>query len=234
MRHDLGRTIQLAPSILSADFANLAREIKKAEQGGADLLHIDIMDGHFVPNITIGPPVVSSIRKFTSLPLDAHLMIEEPARYVDALVRAGVNWISVHFEADVHLNRTIRHIQDQGIQAGVVLNPATPLSMLEEILPSTDYVLLMTVNPGFGAQSFIPSSLQKIRKLREIIASNGYRARVEVDGGIGLENLNEVLDAGAEIIVSGSAVFAASEEPAAVLRQMREIVEARARVSDRT
>jgi ribulose-phosphate 3-epimerase len=230
----LGRTIQLAPSILSANFAHLAREIEKAEQGGADLLHLDIMDGHFVPNITIGPPVVSSIRKITSLPLDAHLMIEEPARYVDSLARVGVNWISIHVEADVHLNRTIQYIQDQGIRAGVVLNPATPLNVLEEILPSADYVLLMTVNPGFGGQRFIPSILHKIRKLRDIVESNGYQARVEVDGGIGLDNLKEVLDAGAEIIVSGSAVFAAPEEPAEVLRQMREIAEAHTRVSDRS
>lgn len=197
-------------------------------------MHLDIMDGHFVPNITIGPPVVSSIRKITSLPLDAHLMVEEPARYVDNLARAGVNWISVHVEADVHLNRTIQHIQDQGIRAGVVLNPATPLSVLEEVLPSADYVLLMTVNPGFGGQRFIPSILQKIRKLRDIVESNAYHARVEVDGGIGLDNLKEVLDAGAEIIVSGSAVFAAPEEPAEVLRQMREIAEAHTRVLDRS
>ena len=192
------------------------------------------MDGHFVPNITIGPPVVSSIRKFTSLPLDAHLMIEEPARYVEALARAGVNWISAHVEADVHLNRTIQHIQDHGIRAGVVLNPATPLSVLEEVLPSADYVLLMTVNPGFGGQRFIPSMLQKIRRLRDIIDTHGYHARVEVDGGVGLDNLGEVLDAGAEIIVSGSAVFAAPEDPVEVLRHMKEIAETHARVLDRS
>jgi ribulose-phosphate 3-epimerase len=226
VRHDLGRTIQFAPSILSADFAHLARDIQKAEQGGANLFHLDIMDGHFVPNISIGPPVVSSIRRITSLPLDAHLMIEEPARYIEDLARAGVNWISVHVEADVHISRTIQHIQNHGIRAGVVLNPATPLSALEEILPSVDYVLLMSVNPGFGGQKFIPASLRKIRKLRDMIDSNGYRACLEIDGGIGLDNLNDVLVAGAEIIVSGSAVFAASEEPAKVLRQMREIAEA--------
>ena len=234
MRHDLGRTIQLAPSILSADFAHLAQEIEKAEQGGADLLHLDIMDGHFVPNITIGPPVVSSIRKITNLPLDAHLMIEEPARYVDDLARAGVNWISFHVEADPHLNRTIQQIHGHGIRAGVVLNPGTPLSLLEEVLPSADYVLLMTVNPGFGGQSFIPSVLQKIRKLRHTIESNGYHARVEVDGGIGLDNLRVVLDAGAEIIVSGSAVFASAEGPAEVLRRMREISEAQIHVLDKS
>ncbi len=234
MRHDLGRTIQFAPSILSADFAHLAREIQKAEQGGADLMHLDIMDGHFVPNITIGPPVVSSIRKITRLPLDAHLMVDDPARYVDDLARAGVNWISVHAEADVHLGRTVQHIQNQGIRAGVVLNPATPLIMLEEVLASADYILLMTVNPGFGGQRFIPSSLRKIRKLKNMIESNGCRARVEVDGGIGLDNLNDVIEAGAEIIVSGSAVFAAPEEPAEVLRQMREIAEAQTRILDKT
>jgi ribulose-phosphate 3-epimerase len=226
----LGRTIQLAPSILSADFANLAREIERAELGGANLLHLDIMDGHFVPNITIGPPVVSALRKVTSLPLDAHLMVEEPSRYVEDLTQAGANWISVHVEADVHLHRTIRHIQEQGIKAGVAVNPGTALSALEEILPIADYILIMTVNPGFGGQSFIPESLKKIRKLRETIASNNYHALVEVDGGIGLDNLREVLEAGAEVIVAGSAVFAAPEDAAEVLRQMREIAEAQTRV----
>jgi ribulose-phosphate 3-epimerase len=226
----LGRTIQLAPSILSADFANLAHEIERAELGGANLLHLDIMDGHFVPNLTIGPPVVASIRKVTGLPLDAHLMVEEPSKYVKDLAVAGANWISVHVEADQHLQRTIRHIQEQGIRAGVAINPGTSLSTLEEVLQIADYVLVMTVNPGFGGQSFIPETLKKIRKLREQITSNCYHALVEVDGGIGLDNLKDVLDAGAEMIVAGSAVFAPHEDAAEVLRRMREIAEAQTRV----
>ncbi len=193
-------------------------------------MHLDIMDGHFVPNLTIGPPVVKAVRQVTKLPLDAHLMVENPAGYVEDLARAGANWISVHVEADPHLHRTIRHIQEHGMQAGVAVNPATPLAALEEILPIADYILLMTVNPGFGGQSFIPESLKKIRKLRELMSSNNYQALVEVDGGIGLDNLKEVLDAGAEVIVAGSAVFAAPEDAAEVLRQMREIAEAQFRV----
>jgi ribulose-phosphate 3-epimerase len=193
-------------------------------------LHLDIMDGHFVPNLTIGPPVVASLRKVTDLPLDTHLMVEEPSRYVEDLAHAGANWISVHVEADAHLHRTIRYIQQQGIRAGVAINPGTPLNALEEILPIVDYVLVMTVNPGFGGQSFIPESLKKIRKLRDTITSNKYQALVEVDGGIGLDNLKDVLDAGAEIIVAGSAVFAAPEDAAEVLRRMREIAEAQTRV----
>jgi ribulose-phosphate 3-epimerase len=226
----LGRTIQLAPSILSADFANLAHEIERVELGGANLLHLDIMDGHFVPNLTIGPPVVASIRKVTSLPLDTHLMVEERSKYVEELAVAGANWISVHVEADPHLHRTIRYIQEQGIRAGVAINPGTPLSSLEEVLPVADYILVMSVNPGFGGQRFIPESVKKIRKLREQITSNNYHALVEVDGGIGLDNLKEVLDAGAEMIVAGSAVFAAPEGAAEVLRRMREIAEAQTRV----
>jgi ribulose-phosphate 3-epimerase len=225
--------ISIAPSILSADFAHLADEIRKAEKGGADLLHVDIMDGHFVPNITLGPPVVSSIRKITDLPLDAHLMIEQPARYIDEFVQAGANWISVHLEADVHLNRTIRSIQDQGVRAGVALNPGTPISMLEEILPEVDFVLVMSVNPGFGGQKFIPSTLQKIRKLREIIASNGYRARIEVDGGIGPSNLRDVISVGAEVVVAGSAIFGAPDIIEAV-RGLRQIAESYNRVLETT
>ena len=201
--------IEIAPSILSADFARLSVEIGKVEQAGADVLHLDVMDGHFVPNITIGAPVVASIRKATTLPLDAHLMIEEPSRYLDAMIQAGVNWISVHAEADTHLNRTITYLRGHGLRAGVALNPSTPLVAVEEVLPEADFILVMSVNPGFGGQRFIPSALNKIRKLREIIASNGYHARIEVDGGVGPDNLSEVLAAGAEIIVMGSAIFGA-------------------------
>jgi ribulose-phosphate 3-epimerase len=215
--------IEIAPSILAADFANLAQDIAKVEKAGADLVHLDIMDGHFVPNITIGPPVVTSIRKITSLPLDAHLMIEAPSRYLDALIQAGVNWISVHVEADTHLNRTVNYLRERGIRSGVALNPATPLGSLEEILPEIDFVLLMSVNPGFGGQRFIPSTLKKIRKLKEVISCNGYRARIEVDGGIGTDNLQEILTAGAEIIVMGSAIFGANRNASDIMAELKAI-----------
>jgi ribulose-phosphate 3-epimerase len=215
----------IAPSILSADFAHLAEEIESVEKGGADLLHLDIMDGHFVPNITIGPPVVASIRKITNLPLDAHLMIEDPARYVDELIQAGVNWISVHAETDTHLNRTIQHIRSQGVRAGVAINPATPISALEEVIPDVDFVLVMSVNPGFGGQQFIPSVLHKIWKLRERISSNNYRARIEIDGGVDVGNLDEVLAAGADVIVVGSAVFKSRSSPSDAVREIKEMAD---------
>lgn len=221
----LARTVMIAPSILAADFACLAREIESVEKGGADLLHLDVMDGHFVPNITIGPPVVTSIRKITNLPLDVHLMIEDPAKYVDEFIKAGANWISIHAEADVHMHRTIQHIQGQGVRAGVAVNPATPISVLEEVMPDLDYVLVMSVNPGFGGQQFIPSALHKIRKLREGITFNNYRARIEVDGGIDLGNLHEVLAAGAEVIVAGSAIFKSRTNALDAVREMKEIVD---------
>lgn len=219
----MAHSVMIAPSILAADFARLALEIEAAEKGGADLLHLDIMDGHFVPNITIGPPVVASIRRITDLPLDAHLMIEDPRQYVDAMVQAGANWISVHVEVDAHLHRTIHHIQGLGVRAGVAINPATPLDSLEEILPDVDYILVMSVNPGFGGQRFIPSILQKIRKLSEKITSNNYRARLEVDGGIEGGNLGDVLDAGADTIVTGSAIFRSRVGPLKATRQLKEM-----------
>lgn len=215
--------IEIAPSILSADFANLRHEIEKVERGGADLIHVDVMDGHFVPNITIGPPAVASIRKATGLPLDVHLMIESPGRYVDDFIQAGANWISVHVEADIHLDRTLRHMKERGIKAGVAINPGTSLASLQEILPLADFVLIMTVNPGFGGQKFIPASLNKIGRLRELIASNQYNARIEVDGGIGLENLRDVLVAGAEIIVAGSAIFNPGKDASEAVREFRGI-----------
>ncbi len=215
--------VMIVPSILAADFAHLAREIESVEQGGADLLHLDIMDGHFVPNMTIGPPVVESIRKITKLPLDTHLMISDPARYIDEFARAGADWISVHAEADHHLNRTIQHIKNQGIRAGVAINPATPVGVLEEVLPDVDYILVMSVNPGFGGQVFLASTLDKIRKLRAKITSNKYRARLEVDGGLDTENLAGVLSAGADTIVAGSSIFRSSIGAANVVRAMKEI-----------
>jgi ribulose-phosphate 3-epimerase len=221
----LGRIIEIAPSILSADFAHLASEIEKVESAGAHLIHLDIMDGHFVPNITIGPPVVASIRKITRLPLDAHLMIDNPGQYLDDFIRAGVNWLSVHVEADVHLNQSLQYLRDNGIRAGVAVNPGTSLSLLEDVLPLVDYILIMTVNPGFGGQKFIPSMIKKISRLKEIIVSNNYRARIEVDGGIGPDNLLEVLAAGAEIIVAGSAIFSSQMNASEAVRQMKGIAD---------
>jgi len=219
----LTNSVLIAPSILAADFAHLAREIESAEKGGADLLHLDIMDGHFVPNLTIGPPVVSSIRKITRLPLDVHLMIEEPARYVDEFIQAGANWISAHVETDAHLQRTIQHIRSQGVRAGVAINPATPIGALEEILPEVDYILVMSVNPGFGGQQFLRSALHKIRKLRESITCNKYRARIEVDGGVDADNLDELLTAGADTIVAGSAIFRSGTSPADAVQKMKDV-----------
>jgi len=206
----------VAPSILAADFGRLAEEIAKAEHGGAGVVHVDVMDGHFVPNITLGPPVVKSLRKATSLPLDCHLMIENADRYVDAFADAGANWISVHVEAMPHLQRTIAHLRGRGVRPGVVLNPATPLSTLDEILPEVDYVLVMSVNPGFGGQAFLPQSLDKIRRLRRTIGERGLKAQIEVDGGVDRGNVKALQQAGAEIFVVGSAIFGTGDPEAAV------------------
>jgi ribulose-phosphate 3-epimerase len=222
---ELTRTIEIAPSVLAADFAHLARDIESVERGGANLIHLDVMDGHFVPNLTIGPPVVASIRRITKLPLDVHLMIENPERYLDDFIRAGANWISVHVEADVHLDRTLRYLRDNNILAGIAINPGTSISLLDEVHALADYVLIMTVNPGFGGQKFIPSSIDKIRKLKKIIASNELHTRIEVDGGIGVENVKNVIDAGAEIIVAGSAVFAARQGACEAVRELKGIAE---------
>lgn len=197
----------LAPSILSANFANLERDIKEAESAGADLLHVDVMDGRFVPNITIGPCVVESIRKVTDLPLDVHLMIVEPEKYIPDFAKAGADWISFHFEAAVHHHRIISLIKELGKKAGIVINPSTPVSLLEEILPFVDFVLVMSVNPGFGGQKFIETSVEKIEKLQKMIKERDLNVSIEVDGGIKVDNVQEVLNAGAEIIVAGSAVF---------------------------
>lgn len=199
--------IEIAPSILSADFARLGEEIAAAERGGASLLHCDVMDGHFVPNLTIGLPVIKSLRRATRLPLDAHLMISEPGLYAEQFVEAGASMVSVHVEADPHLNRTLVGIRSKGAQAGVAINPATPLVSLEEALPFADFILLMSVNPGFGGQKFIQTSLDKVRRLRRMIDERGLKTRIEIDGGIDAANVAEIVAAGAEIIVAGTAVF---------------------------
>ena len=199
--------IELAPSILSADFARLGEQVRAAEEGGATLIHVDIMDGHFVPNLTIGPPVVKSLRKATDLPLDCHLMIENPDEFIPVFAEAGINWMSVHQEACRHLNRTLHLIKSYNCMAGVVVNPATPVETLSEVLDIVDYVLVMSVNPGFGAQQFIPSTLHKMQRLAEIRRQRGLQYRIEVDGGVSLDTVAEVVHAGAEILVAGNAVF---------------------------
>ena len=199
--------IQIAPSILSADFMRLGEEIHAAEEAGADLLHIDVMDGHFVPNITIGPSIVAAIRRITKLPLDVHLMIEDPDKYLPDFVDAGADYLTVHSEAAVHLHRTVQWIKEKGIKAGVSINPATPVSQLESIIADIDLVLLMSVNPGFGGQKFIPATMEKIRKTKTMISAAGSRALIEIDGGVKQENAKEIADAGADILVIGSAFF---------------------------
>jgi len=197
----------LAPSILSANFACLERDIREAEEAGADLLHVDVMDGRFVPNITVGIPVVESIRKVTELPLDVHLMIVEPEKYIPEFIKAGADWVSFHFEAAVHHHRIVEQIKELGAKAGIVINPSTPVSFLEEILPYLDFVLVMSVNPGFGGQKFIPTSVEKIKKLKSLKEELNGELLIEVDGGIKVENVESVLKAGADVIVAGSAVF---------------------------
>jgi ribulose-phosphate 3-epimerase len=200
-------TIRLAPSILSADFADLGREVAAVERGGADLIHVDVMDGHFVPNITIGPPVVRAIKRVATVPLDVHLMIEEPDRYLDDFIDAGAAMVSVHVEVLPHLHRTIGAIKSRGVKAGVVLNPSTPVVAIENVAGDVDFVLVMSVNPGFGGQAFIGRSLDKIRSVRAMLDAAGNAAPVEVDGGIDLQNVAVVVAAGAEILVAGQAVF---------------------------
>jgi ribulose-phosphate 3-epimerase len=199
--------IELAPSILSADFARLGEQVQAAAEGGAAVIHVDIMDGHFVPNLTIGPPVVKSLRKVTDLPLDCHLMIENPDEFIPVFAEAGADWMSVHQEAVRHLNRTLHLIKSHHCQAGVVINPATPVETLTEVLDIVDYVLVMSVNPGFGAQQFIPSTLHKMRHLAALRKERDLTYRIEVDGGVALDTVADVVRHGAEILVAGNAVF---------------------------
>jgi len=207
---------EIAPSILSADFTRLGEEIKAVKAGGAKVLHVDVMDGQFVPNITIGLPVVKSIRKMTDMTIDTHLMIVDPGRYAAKFVEAGADMVSVHVEADAHLHRTLCSIRDAGGKAGIAINPATPLVDLEEALPFADFILLMSVNPGFGGQSFIETSIDKLRRLRTMIEGRGLETKIEIDGGIDLENISTVVESGAEIVVAGSAVFGKGEPENAV------------------
>ncbi|TCK75179.1 ribulose-5-phosphate 3-epimerase [Acidipila rosea] len=199
--------VELVPSILSSDFAHLADEVAAAERGGGTVIHVDVMDGHFVPNITLGPPVVKSLRKVTSLPLDCHLMIENADDFIPAFADAGANWISVHYEACRHLHRTIQLISQHGMKPGVVINPATPVDLLIPVLPMLHHVLIMSVNPGFGGQEFIPYSLTKLSRLRELRQQMGLKFRIEVDGGVAHDTIAAVVEAGAELLVAGSAVF---------------------------
>ena len=211
--------IEIAPSILSADFTRLGEQIEAAERGGATIIHVDVMDGHFVPNITLGIPVVRSLARATRLPLDTHLMISEPGRYAEQFAEAGARMVSVHIEVDPHIHRTLASIRKRGAKAGVVINPATSLGALDEVLNFVDYVLVMSVNPGFGGQEFIPTSVEKIRRLSRTIRERNLDVRIEVDGGIGRENIAAVAAAGAEIFVAGTAVFGQGD-PAASVREL--------------
>jgi ribulose-phosphate 3-epimerase len=224
-----GRAIRLAPSILAADFAALGRDIEAATRGGADQVHVDVMDGHFVPNITIGVPVVKSLRKATTLPLDVHLMITDPDRYIEPFIEAGANMVSVHVEVLPHLHRTIAQIKKLGAKAGVVLNPSTPVSAIEEVAADVDFVLVMSVNPGFGGQVFIPRSLHKIRAVRALLdAAGNSAAPIEVDGGVDLTTVAAVVEAGAEWLVAGNAIFG-SRDAASAARALKDAAEHAAR-----
>lgn len=199
--------VKIAPSILSADFSKLGEEIKDVERGGADYIHVDVMDGHFVPNITIGPLIVEAIRPITKLPLDVHLMIENPDQYVEAFANAGADYLTVHVEACKHLHRTIHYIKSFGVKAGVVLNPATPVQTIEHVIDDIDMVLLMTVNPGFGGQKFIEQVLPKIRQVKELVDKKGLSVEIEVDGGVNEETARKCVEAGANVLVAGSAIY---------------------------
>ncbi|HEY4085198.1 MAG TPA: ribulose-phosphate 3-epimerase [Bryobacteraceae bacterium] len=214
----------ILPSILSADFARLGEEIASVERGGATMLHVDIMDGHFVPNLTIGPPVVESIRKITKTVLDVHLMITDPDKYAPLFVEAGANQVSVHYEAATHLDRTVRNIQSLGAKAGVVINPATPVGVLEDILDVADYILVMSVNPGFGGQKFIPNALKKIQRLDRTRRERGLNFKIEIDGGVNRQNVESIVRAGCDWLVAGSTVFH-SENSTATVRDLQRLAE---------
>lgn len=214
--------VEIAPSLLSADFTRLAEAIETVSSGGATILHVDVMDGHFVPNITIGFPVVRSLRKATKLTIDTHLMIEEPGRYAVEFVKAGADMVSIHVEADPHIHRTLTAIREAGAKAGIAINPGTSLSVLDDCIKYADFVLLMSVNPGFGGQSFIENSLDRLRRLRAMIQEKGLATRIEIDGGIDENNVAEVTGAGAEILVAGTAVFG-KEDPAAAVRNLLDL-----------
>ena len=214
--------IKLAPSILSADFARLGEQIDEVARAGADYIHIDVMDGHFVPNITIGAPVVASVRRATTLPLDVHLMIEHPERYVSQFAKAGADIITVHVEASAHLHATIRLIKELGAKAGVSLNPPTPLGVVEEFLPHVDLVLVMSVNPGFGGQSFIPETLPRIADIRRLLNNRELHAELEVDGGINADNAPNIVEAGANVLVAGNSIFKAQEGISEAIRKLRQ------------
>lgn len=216
----MAKSIYIAPSILSADFARLADEVSAVERGGADLLHIDVMDGHFVPNLTVGPPIVEALKKVTKLPLDVHLMITNADAFIGEFAAAGADYLTVHVEACPHLHRTVQSIKERGVKAGVTLNPATSLTTLDEIVADVDLVLIMSVNPGFGGQKFIPSSLKKIVSARQLIDRTQSRALLEVDGGVKVDNAAQVLEAGADILVAGSAIFE-SRDYAATIAALR-------------
>ena len=216
----------LAPSILAADFGHLAEEIARAEQGGARLVHLDVMDGHFVPNLTMGPAVVKAVRRATRLPLDVHLMIQNADLYVDAFADAGANWVSLHVEALPHLQRAVAHLRERGLKAGVALNPSTPLVSVEEIAPELDYVVVMSVNPGFGAQKFIPGAVHKIRRLAELRTRRELGYRIEVDGGIDLTTAAAVVRAGADILVAGNAIFGKGDPKVNAEKLLKTAVEA--------
>ncbi|MCS6316888.1 MAG: ribulose-phosphate 3-epimerase [Nitrospira sp.] len=212
-----GRTIRIAPSILSADFARLAEEVARVEEAGADWLHIDVMDGHFVPNLTVGPPIVEALRKVTALPLDVHLMMTNPDAFIGEFAEAGADYLTVHVDACPPLHRTVQSIKERSVKAGVTLNPATPAGTLSEIVRDADLILIMSVNPGFGGQKFIPSSLRKIAEVRALIDRTQSRALLEVDGGVKPDNVTEILAAGAEVLVAGSAVFSSHDYAAAIM-----------------
>ena len=213
-------SIRIAPSILSANFARLGEDVAKIEAGGADLVHVDVMDGHFVPNITIGPPVVAALKRVTKLPLDVHLMITEPDRYLEAFVAAGASMITVHAEVLPHLHRTLTHIRHLGVKAGVALNPSTPVSMIRDVTAQLDHVLVMSVNPGFGGQSFIPRTFERVEEMRQLLQDAGSTAAIEVDGGVDASNAGALVARGVTILVAGSAIFS-QPDPAEATRQLR-------------